>query len=313
MKTPTKIKLILTICSAILLCVVALMPDISKAGADENFKMEISTEKNEYIEGEYVILMVKVKNNGTQTDSIEFLNDDYLSKSILLKNQAGRSSSYRGADVFYVGVHFASIPANGEIVFPIKLNYLWGFRSFDSYDETSKAFASRYFPEGKYTVEVNFKYDKGRKKISSNKIDFEVKASDASETEAFEKFKELYKFPYGGFYSETQNQQTILKWIEFMDTHRNSVYYDNAFYESVYKRKFNDFMYDSTMLDDCQHIINDKPNTLTARTAINTAFEIIEKISGKDAALLYLEKIKSDYPGTESSKWAERLLEGKEF
>lgn len=303
----------LSICTVIIFCVVALTLDISKAGSVSNFKIEISMEKYEYIEGEYVYLIIKVKNNGIKTDSIEFFNEDFLSKSILIKNQTGRSSSYKGADFFYVTTPYTSIPANGEIVYQIKMNYLWGFQSFETYDESSKAFASRYFPNGKYTVEVNFKYDKGMKNISSNKIDFVVTVPVPPENEAFEKLKNLYKLPIGGFYSETQNHQTILKWIEFMDTHQNSIYYDNAFYESVYIRKFKDFMYDSSMLNTCQLIIDKKPNALIARTAINTASEVIKKISGKEDALLYLDKIKTDYPATESSKWAEKLLESDEF
>jgi hypothetical protein len=156
----------------------------------KNFKLEISLEKNEFVEGEKIVVKVDIKNLSPYRDSLYRINFAETDRYFNIYTDA------KDAKIFY---SMAQIEYNKEpvTVFEPK-ETITRYTTIDNliyYNNNTDTFGPFYAKAGKYTVSYStpIRGKEGGETyfIYSNSINFIVKEIPENEREIFELLKEL--------------------------------------------------------------------------------------------------------------------------
>jgi hypothetical protein len=249
--------------------------------------LEISLNKDEYVEGEPIWLTAKFKNVGNKVDSLADFDDDY----VIYHNLKIDSDS--SLPVRYYGViEDKAFPVYTKLkpgeVYDISVDV----RQFWMNKYLGVNLFSGYILEGKYSVRSFYisAWSEDWIELISNEIPFRVVKPSKITSEAFDSLIDIFK----------PNIDWAKQLNRYYVMHPKSVYAEEAFYYYTVMRILdnNKNKIDSTFLNECYDFFENYPCSYYKCEVLKRsewAYRIIKGRNQKNF-LSYLECMKSKYP-----------------
>ena len=262
----------------------------------QNFRSEISLNKDKYLEGEPVWITMKVKNIGVAKDSIAWLNEEYVTKSFDLIGQDGKKKkNYFGEDG-YLRMSYTVFESGEEFNFEIELQQNYG----DQY--SGRNFSPQYcFKPGLYSVQNNFKG-----LLKSNVLTFIVEKPEGPELEALNTLHKIYQLP------DRNNVQILDKekaYKEFWKKYKVNTYTELSFYNYSVLAFYSEWESDTSKVEKSKSFIEKYPNSFYLPYFILLGKEASGRLyDGKTSEIEFLKEIMQNYPDTRAYKEAEKQI-----
>ncbi len=276
---------------------------ITKLNAEESksdIKYIISLNKKQFIEGEEIILSMKFVNIGKQIDSIVNFSEPVAIQGLLIKDSENQKSRYTGP---------IGSPSKTFVLKPGEEYLFTSNLEFDRGTISEGVFV--YFPKAVYTIKGQ--YQDKKYLIESNELIFEVVVPEEPEISVFNAYRRLQSI------APSELSHDSLRWLiaqfeDLIKRNPSSMYLDKMFENVVIKKLVSDSFYDSTIIDDCMWLLENRPDSKIIDFAINQAVEIIYyREGGKGKANIFFNNLKNKYPNSRISGISEKLREDPKY
>src|SRR4030095_13252402 len=262
-----------------------------------DIKIDLSLDKQSYLENESIILHIKVKNNSNETDSIKNLIPYRISNSILLKNNKGEMLPYSSL-IMDITTTYTLIQPNKELNFDINLIESNGSKKLESADILRRNF----LPGGSYSVGLLMDKNTYGRELSSNIISFEIKEPTGQEKLDLDNLKQIYKIKDG--------IERSLQYRDFAFNNIQSNYMETAFMSYDMIRIFdNKKEHTKTLIEDYKNFIEIKPNAIQIGLILLHCYHLIESDYSKTDASDFLKTVIINHTNDKAGSEAEALLE----
>jgi len=261
-----------------------------------NFNIDISLEKNVYLENEYILLNFNIKNESDKIDSLRNFYDIEMHPLFVLKKGELRLD-FRGMVDGIAKNSYVLFKPGEERRYEFMLNNSFGDAKQEAYND-SKRF---YLPEGNYTV--SFYSDKAifGYNLNSNTLTFDVIRPSGSNSDALNELREIYKVE--------PSTDLSLMYRYFVYKYPESPYMDQAFelYLSIRLGPY-EYHYADLIIGDCKWFIERKPNSTSTALVLNNCVELIETYYNESDGIEYLNMVYRNYNNLKAGLEAKRLL-----
>lgn len=270
-----------------------------------HISINISLDKNEYLELEPVWLTVKFKNESKKIDSLNILDPlDVLDKLIITDTNGIRIQYH------FLLVEFLNRPpkikAQEELTYEIEV--LIGFGNVMLFNALNTI--NSYLSAGKYKIQSQYNTKEGL--VKSNIVECFVKVPEDVRAEEFNKLIEILK-------AHGKKSTDYFDWIEeiraFMSQDIYSGYYQQAFFNYMYTFIYERTDFDSVFVSDCNSFFEKYPNSFYCKEVLRLCLRSLTKLNtgSVNSLELYLYGLMKKNPGTKLEKYAESYLKNKEY
>ncbi|MDD5362486.1 MAG: hypothetical protein PHN88_10160 [Ignavibacteria bacterium] len=262
-----------------------------------DFKLTISTDKQEYEFGDKVFITYRLVNTGIMADTIikTFFNSNHLSRQMNCVYEKNDTLKWSGYDATYSKLDYVILKPGEEITAADNLNFNLG--------NVSLFFGGRYFKAGVYNLDCGYSFlspsQFSKKYITSNRINFSVKKATDEDLNIFNQLKKFEKTVLPGPYKQETMQEYIDSARFYIRKYPQSIFVQPVFDVFAQNREWFHYKYDETLLEDIELLIENNPDSDYNKYYIHDCINlIIKKLGGKEKAkeyLLYLkEKFKNE-------------------
>ena len=270
---------------------------------NSDFIFTISTDKQEYIEGENVFATFTIKNTGDKIDSVANFISDLLFDFTELINEKDTIKMSRGMDGMH-NIYYSKLKPGESYSTEQAMNYNGANAGYGFFP---------HYKVGKYYMQSKFKDLKG-KPIISNIVSFNVFEPSGEEKQAFEEFK-----PFGKYYSthinsnEDELKDLIDKAEIYIDKYPISVYTPRVIFHFDFTRQIFHYKYDEKYLNQIETFIMNNPSYKWNITFLYALTGLSMKLNGKSDTINYLIKLKEIFNNDTLSGYINEVLEKDEL
>jgi hypothetical protein len=176
-----------------------------------HFSCTISLEKDKFIEGESVWLIIRIKNESDIQDSIPYGSEFGIGQSLIVKNESGKISEYHGSQGFNLKIPFVKFDAYKDTTYFVEIMNKYGFKDEKTFDYGAMV---SYFPQDDYSVQLNHYIAGGG--LVSNVVRFNVVEPDENESIRLANLRSIY--------DTKDRKERINKYYDFVNNNINSFY-----------------------------------------------------------------------------------------
>lgn len=256
---------------------------------NNHFSCEINLDKEEYLEGESVWLIIKIKNESNKYDSLAYGVAEYLvGQRLKVMDENGKTSPYHGSYGHSLRIPYRYFKPHSDTTYYFEIMNNFGFEYENAYDYGAMI---SYFPAGKYTVQLV--YDEAG--IISNIVTFTVNKPDEIESARLQELRRIYN-------TKDRNER-IVKYHNFIDSNLNSIYIPqtiwalNGCYSVLY---LGGMPLDTMIIRQIKYFLNNYPNSYYVSSSVirNIWIYEYEQSQSEFIAKESLIEIIRNYPGT---------------
>ncbi len=271
-----------------------------------NIKISISSSKNEYLELEPVWLIIKIKNEGGDLDSIQLYEKYDLLEKLEIITSDQLKLPYHSLFVEHE-LKYIKMQPDEELSYDIEISE--GFGNVMLSDRVNHSPRS-YFSEGQYNIQSHYKTSKG---IShSNTLKINIKKPEEPELKAFNDIIDIYQnhgIKIRDYLKASQELETFIK------ENSTSVYCEQAFYYYMYTIILHKELLNKNFIDNCLWFFGNFQNSFYSYDILKRSLRPFVKINGKsqDKLMEYLRNLVEKYPRTKIGYAAESFLTNVEY
>lgn len=264
-----------------------------------NFSINITLDKENFVQGENVWVTVKVKNISNKIDSLPHLDDISLAEYMSLHKINPYNTelfNYRGGMDTYIKVNYVTFQPNEERIFDLNLQWCYG----DTLPKNAKPYFE-YFTIGTYEIWEAFRdfTNITAKPILSNKLTFNISRPTGSEYEDFKKLIRINGIPDDK--SKPHFKTRIDAYIDFFRRNPKSIYAENFISHSATERSITKYKYDESYISDALTFINNFPNSRIINGLIYSSISIQKNYKNNDEIKEFWKNIGKQFPDTRTS------------
>lgn len=264
----------------------------------KNYDLEINItlEKDYFIVGEDIPLMISFKNNSGKPLTIENFDDNFIRKHFDIVDQNGYKPLYGGSSSIRIKPIYYTFKVDEEKSYSIYLLDDWG-------EPVSENLIFGSIPglirSGNYTIQYNNIYH--NTKLQSNSISFTINKPDIPNQNTFELLKYFYTIrPTNGY------EFKIDEFKNFVFNNITSVYVDQMFRCLLNMELLNPS--DTKVLNDCMKYISLKPDSYITQYAIDGIRYHFEALNDSRGLINCLQQIYDSYINSKASSYAKNML-----
>ena len=279
---------------------------------DLDFEISTNLEKDIYIEGEEIWLVINIKNTKPIIDSLPYANEAEIFSSVRVENIDKNVSLFKGDYVFYSQKPYTSFKPFEEITYRIPLLDYYGFNSEKNFQK--QTFGKHYFfPEGRYKVQ-SYVYDISEEVgiLESGILYFQVKTPQNNELVNLKNLREIHALRDAKIQEKELKVNRYKMFLSTIDS--SSVYFEEAFclYLKL-KSRIRD-LNKVQFINEYENFINLFPNSnnLPSIVYMLTDF-MIQEIDNKEIILSNLNKLKNKHLESLASEEIDKIIYRKKL
>jgi len=270
-----------------------------------NFAINISLDKDNYVQGENVWVTVKVKNISDKIDSLPHLDDISLAEYMAVR----KINPYNTELFNYSGgmdniiVKYVTFQPNEERIFDLNLQWCYG----DTLPKNANPYFE-YFTIGTYEIWEVFRdfTNIKAKPLVSNKLTFNVIRPTGSEYEDFKELLRIYGIPDDK--SKPHFKTRIDAYIDFINYNPKSIYAEEFISHSLIDRSITNYKYDESFIKDALTFISNFPDSRIINRLIHASISIQKNNKSNDEIKEFWQNIAKQYPNTRTTTSIENNL-----
>jgi hypothetical protein len=299
-------KLIFLFPAIILIMIFQFIGSETKSSGKPGFNIHISTNKNTYVEGEYVDIRYEITNNKPNLDSLLDLNEGTFLEKTEIKDERNVIKKYEKGEGYPYTPRYTKFKQGETKIFEFKdINSGKGFEG---------CFFS-YFPSGKYTIKTVL-FELSGLPIISNSITFSVQKPEGEEYFAFEEVKSFEDFYLSSNKTIDSIPNFIDRSISFLYKYPKSMYTPRVIINFDFNRNMFDYKYDDSYISDIEFFISNNPSEPSIYGLLNSIVDIKlrkDKVS-KSEAISFLQKMKTKFNNDILNNYIDQvILENKKL
>ncbi len=266
-----------------------------------NFEVNLTFDKNYFLEGENIFCKIKIKNIGTTVDSLKNLSDNTVLQCFKVQNEFNEQSIFKGFHPLLSHDIYTKLLPDEEKHFELELLIAYGI-VFTQNDGIGNYYE---LPPGKYNIQFASSKSIMGKEFVSNQSSVNVVSPENNEYEALFEMREIYKI-------KSMSVQ-MKKFREFVYTHPESNYMEQAFYYSLGVPALRTYDLYENIINDCKWFIDKKPNSDYIKTVIWVCAETVYKYEngGEKAYEKFLRETINNYPSTKAAQIVRDYIDSK--
>lgn len=265
-----------------------------------NFSISFTTTKTDYLPLEPVWSTITVTNNGSVLDSIE-IHDQYdFLENVTLTNTEGSRFPYTYITADYLTPNYIKLNSGESVNFNQELSICFGKIRVKGFNYEP----SQYFSESSYSGLGWYAINKN--KVISTEINFNVISPQNDELDVFNQIISLCQ-------AGKQNKDLSNSFLELYNSHKNSVYAEELFYNYVEMNRWFG-LYDESFIENSKAFFDIYPNTLYMKSLLNDCIIGVTRVrKSNKAGADFLKELIAKHPNSKVQQEADFNLQNNKF